>query len=354
MLRAFAADLHCAVENAAQAKGIACEAVESLDRLVCVRVWRVGDVIHCTRRHAWRVSGLQTPHPAHAACAGARHAQQPTSAARAARHSQARWNFKQAHAAQRRSLRARPEPAAVRAVPHAQRAASSTRVARRARWEASVCVRKPLPARRRAAELPGTRRGVAAWRAAQGFVFGSAAPLMETSDMAGARLERRGQRAPSPRHAAPRARLARRTPAVPPAAAGAVRCSAARQGNGTESRTAPRPPREGPTGTRRRSICVDVLGVAFGRPVYPERRRARRGTAGSGQRRPEAHPQDGCRQLWRRARRRSGSARREGEHSCQAVFRVADDAEHAETRKSHVGCQRLAAWRHAGAGRRRR
>ena len=92
--RTLAADLHGAVKNAAQAKGVAREAVERLDRLVCVRVRRVGDVIHCAREHARRVSDLRLRCAAHGPRCGAGRAQQPTRAARARRRTQARWNLR--------------------------------------------------------------------------------------------------------------------------------------------------------------------------------------------------------------------------------------------------------------------
>ena len=43
----LAVHLHRAVEDAAQPEGVPCEPVQRLDGLVGVRVWRVGDVVHC-------------------------------------------------------------------------------------------------------------------------------------------------------------------------------------------------------------------------------------------------------------------------------------------------------------------
>jgi len=168
--RAFAADLHGAVEDAAQAKGVAREAVERLDRLVSVRVWRVGYVIHCARRK-WRpVSGLRTAYAARGACCSAGHAQQPTFARRAALGAQAQQNQRRrtSGAAATRAHTAptsgAPAPDS-RAVPfHAQRGADA------AAGGTTAVLSRP----------EGANSGL---RAAQGLRGASGAPLMETSDM---------------------------------------------------------------------------------------------------------------------------------------------------------------------------
>jgi hypothetical protein len=68
-----------------------------------VRVWRVGDVVHCARERARRVSGLLTAHAATRVCAGAGRAQQPTRAARSARWSPGARNLRAQHVPPQRS-----------------------------------------------------------------------------------------------------------------------------------------------------------------------------------------------------------------------------------------------------------